>query len=246
MSISQRLDYFYETKRIPHTLFHGSTISDKENIVIGFLKRIYGSESRMSENVMFVNCAHGKGIRFIRDEIKFFAKTNAQPGIWFKSVVLLNADHLTIDAQSALRRCIEQYSTHTRFFIVAENKNKLLTPILSRFCEIFVPDTVQTVSNEKRLSPIDEHLSFCTDRSLQTHTQLMEVATILSEDAFHAGDLVDWVQTRSEWNPTEKANIAMSYAKIKPEYRSEKLLLLTMLSVICNHPNIDLKNMSFM
>ena len=30
----------------------------------------------IKEYVMYVNCAHGKGIRFIRDELKFFAKTN--------------------------------------------------------------------------------------------------------------------------------------------------------------------------
>ena len=35
---------------------------------------------------MFVNCAHGKGIRFIRDEIRFFAKTNVQPRVQFKGV----------------------------------------------------------------------------------------------------------------------------------------------------------------
>ena len=28
----------------------------------------------IKEYVMYVNCAHGKGIRFIRDELKFFAK----------------------------------------------------------------------------------------------------------------------------------------------------------------------------
>ena len=40
-----------------------------------------------------------------------------------------NADKLTIDAQSALRRCIELFSHNTRFFIVVEDKNKLLRPI---------------------------------------------------------------------------------------------------------------------
>jgi replication factor C subunit 2/4 len=50
--------------------------------------------------------------------------------------VLLNADSLTLDAQSALRRSIEIYS-NTRFFIVTANKSKIIRPILSRFCEIF-------------------------------------------------------------------------------------------------------------
>jgi hypothetical protein len=96
-------------------------------------------------NVMTVNCAHGKGIKFIREDLKFFAKTNVQAnnGILFKSIILLNADFLTIDAQSALRRCIELFSHNTRFFIIVENKNKLLNPILSRFCEIYVPEMVE-------------------------------------------------------------------------------------------------------
>jgi hypothetical protein len=74
--------------------------------------------------------------------LKLFAKTNVHfnNGILFKSIVLLNADFLTIDAQSALRRCIELFSHTTRFFIIIENKNKLLNPILSRFCTIYVPD----------------------------------------------------------------------------------------------------------
>ena len=95
---------------------------------------------------MFVNCSHGKGIKFIRDELKFFAKTNIQlnANVTFKTIVLLNADCLTIDAQSALRRCIELFSCNTRFFIIVENKHKLLNPILSRFCEIFIPEIYST------------------------------------------------------------------------------------------------------
>ena len=82
----------------------------------------------------------GKGIKFIREELKFFAKShiNFKDGNLFKSIILSNADKLTIDAQSALRRCIELFSHTTRFFIIVEDKYKLLKPILSRFAEIYV------------------------------------------------------------------------------------------------------------
>jgi DNA polymerase III delta prime subunit len=42
----------------------------------------------------------GKGIKFVREDLKNFAKSNINTshGI-FKSVVLYNADYLTIDAQ---------------------------------------------------------------------------------------------------------------------------------------------------
>jgi len=142
-NIRQKLHSFYVSNRIPHIIFYGTSGSGKQTIVYDFLKEIYhGNEQKIKANVMFVNCAHGKGIKFIRDELKFFAKTNVQfnSGIFFKTIVLLNADHLTMDAQSALRRCIELFSHNTRIFIIVENKNKLLNPILSRFCEIYVPE----------------------------------------------------------------------------------------------------------
>ena len=144
-TITDKLDQFYESKKIPHIIFHGSSGTGKQTIVNYFLSKIYGGDKpKIKNNVMTVNCAHGKGIKFIRDDLKFFAKTNIQfsCGVLFKSIVLYNADFLTIDAQSALRRCIEIFSSNTRFFIVVENKNKLLKPILSRFCEIYVPDTL--------------------------------------------------------------------------------------------------------
>ncbi len=144
--IQEKLDCFHRTNRIPHIIFHGESGSGKKTTVFNFIKKIYNhNESNIKNNVMFVNCAHGKGIKFIREELKFFAKTNVhfKSGIWFKIIVLINADYLTVDAQSALRRCIEQFSNNTRFFIVIENKNKLLTPIVSRFCEIYIPLTIE-------------------------------------------------------------------------------------------------------
>ena len=144
-SIEEKLNYFIETNEIPHIIFHGSSGTGKKTIVYDFLNRIYKNDKhKIKSNVMIVNCAHGKGIKFIREELKFFAKKNIQANseVLFKTIVLVNADFLTIDAQSALRRCIEVFSYNTRFFIIVENKYKLLNPILSRFCEIYIPETV--------------------------------------------------------------------------------------------------------
>ena len=143
--IKSKLDYFIKQKKIPNIIFHGSSGCGKNVLVTDFINNIYsGNKSAMQNYVMNVNCAHGKGIRFIREELKFFSKTNVdlKDGEIFKTVVLLNADKLTIDAQSALRRCIELFSRSTRFFIIVEDKYKLLKPILSRFCEIYVPEPI--------------------------------------------------------------------------------------------------------
>lgn len=164
-NIHDKLDFFYKNNRIPHIIFHGSSGSGKKTIVYQFLDKIYdGNRHKIKNNVMFVNCSHGKGIKFIREDLKFFAKTNLQlnQGIRFKSIVLFNADSLTTDAQSALRRCIELFSYNTRFFIIVENKHKLLNPILSRFCEIYVPEYVDSNGNIENLHKYHLNTKFYT------------------------------------------------------------------------------------
>jgi len=272
-NIREKLHSFYVSNRIPHIIFYGSSGSGKQTIVYDFLKEIYhGSEQKIKANVMFVNCAHGKGIKFIREELKFFAKTNVQfnSGIWFKTIVLLNADHLTIDAQSALRRCIELFSHNTRFFIIVENKHKLLNPILSRFCEIFVPEYVDTSGNTMNLHQwqIQQTYSFCSEieseqhRFLENaflgifnvnrekididHKKMVDSAALFYENAISSLDLIHWFKGSTRWTDFEKSNICMLYSKIKPEFRCEKLLMLFLLDFAFLRPGSDIREISFM
>ena len=128
-TIKNKLNFFHELNKIPNILFHGQSGSGKRTIVNDFIHKIYDNNKEIIKSfVMYVNCSHGKGIKFIREDLKFFAKThiNSNGGNTFKSVILLNADKLTLDAQSALRRCIELFSHNTRFFIIAEDKYNLM------------------------------------------------------------------------------------------------------------------------
>ena len=177
-SIHNKLDVFIKNRKIPNIIFYGPHGSGKTYILNRFICSIYsGDKMAMKNYVMRANCAHGKGIRFIREELKFFAKTNIdfKEGAIFKSVILTNADKLTIDAQSALRRCIELFSSSTRFFIVVENKDSLLKPILSRFCDIYIPPPVVTLSQEidadttvPQGSPVNLH-TFFADHACDTY-----------------------------------------------------------------------------
>jgi hypothetical protein len=240
-NIYQKLNYFYETNKIPHLLFHGSSGSGKRTIVHYFLNKIYqGEHKKMKSNIMHVNCAHGKGIKFIREELKFFAKSNVQSntGVLFKTIVLLNADNLTIDAQSALRRCIELFSSNTRFFIIVENKNKLLNPILSRFCEIYVPEHMSNgkILNLHQLNIphvdvstlVDEKMSWfmsITDKSV-VHDCAVDCANEFYENAVSCIEIVKWIEKTDLIDDESKARLFMYFDEIKFEYRSERLLML--------------------
>jgi hypothetical protein len=140
--IKNKLEQFRVQKHMPNILFHGPSGCGKSTLVNEFVNTMYSAHrTDMSKYIMFVDCSYGKGIKFIREDLKFFAKTNIHldHGNIFKLVLLVNADKLTVDAQSALRRCMEVFSHTTRFFIIVEKREKMMNPILSRFCSIYVP-----------------------------------------------------------------------------------------------------------
>ena len=49
-------------------MFHGPSGSGKKTILQGFLKQLYPDKEIMEQQVMYVNCAYGKGIKFIRKD----------------------------------------------------------------------------------------------------------------------------------------------------------------------------------
>jgi DNA polymerase III delta prime subunit len=241
-NIEIKLQYFYDKNEIPHIIFHGKSGTGKKTIVHQFINKIYNNnKSIIKENVMFVNCSQGKGIKFIREELKFFAKTNVQLGlgIQFKIIVLLNADYLTIDAQSALRRCIELFSYNTRFFIIVENKNKLLKPILSRFCEIYVPErdvnlhqyniqkTINMVSEkERKMEWIKTHFNSVVKTSKPNY--LIHLSSLFYENGLSCLDLIDYIESCEDFDIVKKTNISLYFYKIKSEFYCEKMLLFSL------------------
>jgi hypothetical protein len=260
-----RLDEFIAKNQIPHIIFHGPSGSGKQTLVHEFIRRIYGSDKiKMKTHVMTVNCSHGKGIQFIREELKFFAKANAQTksnidggkSSEFKVILLLNANHLTVDAQSALRRCIELFSYNTRFFIVVENKDKLLNPILSRFCDIFVPEPVVGCDNLRSVNLHKYVLSQqfsemnAAYQTIQSNVMQELDATLLCRDLLGGSsiietidrlyelgisclDMMEWVGNhREKWSEAEYSRAVMRFYQIKPQFRCEKLLMLYMVNYL--------------
>ena len=258
MQIVSKLDKFLETKKVPNLLFHGMSGSGKRTLVNTFITKIYNDDKyRIKQNVMNVNCSQGKGIKFIREELKFFAKTNIQSdnGTNFKTIILLNADQLTIDAQSALRRCIELFSYNTRFFIIVENKHKLLNPILSRFCEIYVPEYMEngTIINLHRKMNNMENIEKVSKENLWisakmygleesdiTHTDLLVLANQTYQKGLSCVDLIHWIESNDSIDELVKSSAVIYFDTIKSEYRSEPLLIFTILEYLYIRENKEI------
>ena len=123
----------------PNIILYGPHNSGKKYILYKFLHNLYKNDDEFNKYTMVINCSFGKGIKYIKNEVKMFSKIIIPKYIQFKSIIFINGDKLTDDAQSALRRCIEEYSKSTRFFIVLNKISNLLKPIISRFVKIYIP-----------------------------------------------------------------------------------------------------------
>ena len=260
--IVKQLDGFNSNNMIPNIIFHGPSGSGKGTLVSDFVDKIYSkNKGHIKSYVMNVNCAHGKGIKFIRDELKFFAKINTNDTN-FKTVILKNADKLTVDAQSALRRCIESFSHTTRFFIVVEDKYKLLKPILSRLCDIYVSypkingkyvnlheyRSSYYCDNSAMMKDRQQWLakSITTYRSKTTYEKTIEFAEKLYEKAYTSLDIIKYIESQTNIKLRRKYGILLCIHKIKKEFRNEKLLLLFILNFIFIRSESDLENIPFM
>ena len=240
--IMDKLKIFHKNNKIPNILFHGPHGSGKKTILEKFIHILFDSNKEQIKNyVMYVNCSHGKGIKFVREELKFFAKTNVNTfqGKIYKIIVLLNADKLSVDAQSAIRRCIELFSGNTRFFIVVEDQTKILKPILSRFCEIYVDDKFGNLYQYKKSS--FEKYKTARNELLKKELQkiegdLVEFSEKLYNKGFSCLDILNYIEKK---NIDESADILLIFNKIKRDIRSEKFLILFLLQILSS--KIDLK-----
>ena len=265
-NIKDKLKYFHSIHKIPNIIFNGPSGSGKSTIVNDFISLIYdGNKEKIKDFVMYVNCAHGKGIKFIREELKFFAKTHihSNGGDTFKSIVLFNGDKLTMDAQSALRRCIELFSHNTRFFIIVEDKYKLLKPILSRFCEIYIsePEYNGKIINLYKynleqifkLTDIKNQRKDWLKKEIQksikadmTDEDLQTFVTKLYEKAYNALDIIKLIEDGCFLLDDEKRyELLIAFNKIRKEFRNEKLLLMFVINFTFLDKEKCLENMTF-
>ena len=119
---------------MPHMLFSGSAGVGKTTTALCIAKEVLGEVWK--EYTLELNASDERGINMVREKIKRFSKFAGIGQIPFKFIILDEADEMTSDAQTALRRIIEDAARFCRFIIIANNISKIIDPIQSR-CAVF-------------------------------------------------------------------------------------------------------------
>jgi DNA polymerase III delta prime subunit len=256
----QKLRDLYDNDSLPNLLLYGNNLVGKKTLLEELLIYIYKSNENIENNTLILNCSLGKGnIKFIRENLRFFANTITHKNITnFKSIILLNADSLTLDAQSALRRSIEIYN-HTKFFIVTANKSKIIKPILSRFSEIYCNEKNMNYANSansvnngnngnkinnkvlliiKNLDVKLEALKNDNSNDYEKNILLLEYSSLIYNKGISANNLLDYFTIKSNFK-TDYYKFLFFFNIYKREIRVEEYLIYIVLYFYSNNCNID-------
>jgi len=149
------------TGNLPHLLFYGPPGTGKTSSILAISRQLFGVDF-YKKRILELNASDDRGIGVVREKVKKFAETAVTknpdskflcPG--FRIIILDEADLMTHDAQSALRRIIEDNSSTTRFCIICNYITKIIEPLSSR-CVKFRFKPISLESQIERLKYICE------------------------------------------------------------------------------------------
>ncbi|KAI9720362.1 MAG: Subunit of heteropentameric Replication factor C (RF-C) [Candelaria pacifica] len=154
-----------QSSNLPHMLFYGPPGTGKTSTVLALAKELYGPEL-IKSRVLELNASDERGISIVREKVKDFARmqlsnppahyTSQYPCPPYKIIILDEADSMTQDAQSALRRTMETYSKITRFCLICNYVTRIIDPLASR-CSKFRFKSLDHGNAQKRLGDIAEN-----------------------------------------------------------------------------------------
>jgi replication factor C small subunit len=200
--IVKRVESLTNSLNIPHLLFAGPAGTGKSTLALIVVKELFKQNWR--ENYLELNASDERGINVVREKVKDFARTKSIGNVAFKIIFLDEADALTPEAQQALRRTMENYSSSCRFILSCNYSSKIIDPIQSR-CAIFRFKLLEKKDIEKVIQKIAEK------EKLRINPQAMEI-----------------LYEGSEGDCRRSINILQSTASISPIITSE--LISTILS----------------
>ncbi|CAH1766868.1 14995_t:CDS:2, partial [Entrophospora sp. SA101] len=150
-----------KSQNLPHMLFYGPPGTGKTSTILALAHELFGPEL-MKSRVLELNASDERGIQVIREKVKNFARATVSrhvseyPCPPYKIIILDEADSLTHDAQTALRRIMENYSRITRFCLICNYVSRIIEPLTSR-CAKFRFKPLDISSAKKRIEHICEN-----------------------------------------------------------------------------------------
>ena len=199
--IKNRLKGFIEAETMPHLLFAGPPGTGKTTAALVLINELLGDfdvfgrkEDQLKTSVPYLelNASDERGINVVRERIKNFAHLMAINAP-FRVIILDEADSMTTDAQHALRRTMEKFSSPCRFILICNYSSKIIEPIQSRcalfrFAPLSEKDTkkyLQNIIKKEKIAITPEGINaiiYVSEGDLRRGTNVLQSSAILGKE----------------------------------------------------------------
>lgn len=201
---------------LPHMLFYGPPGTGKTSTILALAKELYGPNLYKSR-VLELNASDERGISIVREKIKNFARLTISnptkedlqnyPCPPYKIIILDEADSMTNDAQSALRRTMENYAGITRFVLICNYITRIIDPITSR-CSKFRFKLLNNENAQLRLKYIGQQENLRFESENNEHQVIQELLKISGGDLRKA---ITYLQSAAKLSETFDINHHQSF-----------------------------------
>ena len=210
-NIKELLNMSIQNGNMPNLLFHGAPGTGKTSTASSIVMQLYGPH-KIDDNVLELNASDENGIGVIRDKIIRYAGFSVGPpdvnyaNPTFKTIILDEADTMTSEAQTALKKVMESTCNITRFIIICNYDAKIINAIKSRCADfkfvqisndIMIQKLKYIAEREKMQVPDDiySHITrICKGdarRSINTLQNLKYLPVITEQNLYNITSFID-------------------------------------------------------
>ena len=157
------------------------TITHNTSSILAIAMELFGPK-KYKERVIELNASDERGINIVRNKIVTLAKTaiSAHDPDYlcpsYKIIILDEADAMTTEAQSALRKTMEDNSQITRFCFICNYSNQIIDPITSR-CVKFRFKPINELNMINKLTNIS-----CKEKMIITDSAIKIISNVSNGD----------------------------------------------------------------